>query len=118
MPSRDWQHRVQDILAAITGIQRRTAGIKFEDFQRNETIAKAVLYDFMIIGEASRNLPSEIQSCYPQTPWRLMGSMRNVMAHEYFQVNLERVWRTIHDDLPLLVSQLEDLLEQEAREEP
>ncbi|GET44034.1 hypothetical protein MiSe_88600 [Microseira wollei NIES-4236] len=43
-----------------------------------------------------------------------MGGMRNVVSHEYFQVNLSRVWQTIQDDLPSLVPQLQEVLETEA----
>lgn len=117
MSSRDWRVRIQDILQSIAGIGRVTAGMTFEEFQSHETISKAVLYDFVIIGEATRNIPDEIQSRYPHIPWRLMAGMRNVMTHEYFQVNLLRVWETIRSDLPLLVTQLQDLLEREAARE-
>ncbi|MFB2977262.1 DUF86 domain-containing protein [Microseira sp. BLCC-F43] len=114
MPSRDWRLRIQDILECITEILQRTAGIEFEDFIANRTIVKAVLYDFGIIGEAARNIPSDIQSRYPQIPWRLMGDMRNVIFHAYFQVESEIVWRTIQNNLPLLASQLQEVLEREA----
>jgi uncharacterized protein with HEPN domain len=79
----------------------------------NETTAKAVLYNFIIVGEASSNVPLALQARYPDVPWRLMQDMRNVMAHEYFQVDIERVWETIVEDLPPLVPQLHALLEQE-----
>ncbi|MBW4602347.1 MAG: DUF86 domain-containing protein [Calothrix sp. FI2-JRJ7] len=62
----------------------RVAGMTYADFISNETIVKAVFYDFLIIGEAAINIPSEIQQRYPNIPWRIMGDMRNVMAHEYF----------------------------------
>ncbi|HAX80663.1 MAG TPA: DUF86 domain-containing protein [Cyanobacteria bacterium UBA11372] len=114
MPSRDWRLRIQDILQSIAEIEQRTSGITFEEFERNKTIVKAVLYDFVIIGEATRNVSNEIQSRYPLIPWRLMGGMRNVVSHEYFQVNLSRVWQTIQDDLPSLVPQLQEVLEREA----
>jgi uncharacterized protein with HEPN domain len=39
-----------------------------------------------------------------------MGGMRNIATHEYFQVNLSRVWATIQEDLPTLVSQLQKVL--------
>jgi uncharacterized protein with HEPN domain len=42
-----------------------------------------------------------------------MGGMRNVVTHEYFQVNLSRVWTTIQEDLPSLVPQLQEVLERE-----
>ena len=115
MPSREWQLRIHDILASATEILERTVGMTFEDFAADRTIVKAVLYDFFIIGEATRNVPSAIQARYPQIPWRLMGDMRNVMAHEYFQVNLQIVWDGIQNELPPLVLQLQDLQKREAR---
>ncbi|BAY03103.1 DUF86 domain-containing protein [Anabaena sp. CCAP 1446/1C] len=66
-----------------------------------------------MIGEASRNIPNEIQSRYPLIPWRLMGGMRNVVTQEYFQVDLNRVWETIQNDLPSLVPHLQEVLERE-----
>jgi uncharacterized protein with HEPN domain len=54
--SREWQQRVHDILDAIASIHRLTAGITFQDFEDDEAIAKTVLYNFVIIGKASRKL--------------------------------------------------------------
>ena len=116
MSSRAWQFRVQDIIDAITSIEQRTAKMTYEKFAANETVVKSVLYDFIIIGEASRNIPAKIQSCYSQIPWRLMSDMRNIIAHEYFQVNLILTWRTIQNNLPSLKIQLLELLESEARD--
>ncbi|TRU82658.1 MAG: DUF86 domain-containing protein, partial [Microcystis novacekii Mn_MB_F_20050700_S1] len=53
------------------------------------------------------------QSRYALIPWRLMAGMRNVATHEYFQVNLSRVWATIQEDLQILVPQLQEVLESE-----
>jgi uncharacterized protein with HEPN domain len=108
--SRAWDLRVQDILKAIAAIQRHTANISLEEFIDNEVLVQAVLYNYIIIGEATRNIPPEIQTLSPETPWRIMSDMRNVMAHEYFRVNLEIVWDGIQTDLPLLVPQLQELL--------
>ena len=111
MPSRHWKLRIQDIIESIAEIQERTTGMTFHEFANNQTIIKAVLYDFVIVGEATRNVPDKIQSRYPFIPWRLMSGMRNVVTHEYFQVGLRRVWATIEDDLPSLVPQLQQILE-------
>jgi uncharacterized protein with HEPN domain len=83
------------------------------EIQRDETLTKAILYDFMVIGEAARNIPTEIQSRYPTVPWRVMGDMRNIVAHEYFQIDIETIWETIQQDLPLLIPQLQTLLSTE-----
>lgn len=109
MPSRDWQLRVRDILNAIASIQQLTADISFEEFAENQMVAKAVLYDFVVIGEAAISIPVEIQAHYPDIPWRLMSDMRNVVAHEYFQVNLRIVWNTARNNLPPLVTLLENI---------
>ncbi|MEA5567998.1 MULTISPECIES: DUF86 domain-containing protein [unclassified Anabaena] len=113
MPSRDWRLRIQDIVESITEIEQCTSNVSFEEFEKNQTLVKAVLYDFVVIGEAIRSVPHEIQLRYPLIPWRLMAGMRNVVTHEYFQVNLSRVWATIQEDLPSLVPHLLEVLENE-----
>lgn len=86
--SRSDQARIQDILNSITSIQKRLVGLDFAAFCNDETPQKAVLYDLIIIGEAAKNISVETQQKAPNIPWQLMGDMRNIMAHEYFQVNL------------------------------
>lgn len=113
MRFREWRLRIKDIVQSVAAVTQRTAGMTFEQFQGNETIAKAVLYDFIIIGEAAINIPSDIQSCYPNIPWRIMADIKNVIADEYFQVALRTLWNTIGNDLPSLMRQLEELMERE-----
>ncbi len=109
MSSRSAKERVQDILSAIGSIQLRTATLNFEEFSRDETVVKAVLYDLIVIGEAAANIPIDIQALAPELPWRLMRDMRNIMAHEYFQINLRITWSTIQNNLPPLVPSLQQL---------
>ncbi len=112
MPSkgfRDWRLRVQDILQAAQDIADFTEGLSFEDFQDNKMLLQSVLYNFVIIGEAAANIPDEIKVLHPEIPWRIMADMRNVMAHEYFQVNLGMVWQTLRRSLPPVVVRLEKL---------
>ncbi len=117
MSFRSWQLRVQDILNAIVSIQQRTAGITFEELAADEMLFESILYKFIVIGEAARNVPPEIQSRAPEIPWRLMGDMRNVVTHEYFQVKLRIVWEGIQNELPPLVEPLQNLLKSEGRNE-
>ena len=113
MSSRNWQSRIQDILNAIAGIRQRTTGKTLQEIQQDETLTKAILYDFIVIGEAARNIPAEIQARHSTIPWRLISDMRNIVAHEYFQINIETIWETIQQDLPLLIPQLQALLNSE-----
>ena len=111
MSSREWSLRVRDILRAIDSIQQRTAGMTRADFEANEMVVKAVLYDFIVIGEAAINIPAEIRSRASQLPWRLMSDLRNLIAHEYFRVEPEIVWDTVQNNLPDLIEPLQKLLE-------
>ncbi len=47
---------------------------------------------FEIIGEASKNIPIEVQEKYPEIPWRKMYGLRNLIAHEYFGIDYEMIW--------------------------
>jgi uncharacterized protein with HEPN domain len=62
----------------------------------------AVIREFEIIGEAVGKLGSELKQAYPDVPWQDFKDFRNLLVHEYFGVDLEIVWNTIHNDLPML----------------
>lgn len=113
MSSRNWQQRIQDIRQAARAIQQRTHNLSFPVFQDDETIIKAVLYDYLIIGEATRYIPDEVKERYPNIPWQLMGDMRNILAHAYFQIRLTIVWEGVQVDIPNLITQIDRLCEQE-----
>ncbi len=110
MSSRAWPLRIQDILKAISSIQVVLDGKTFADFEANSLLVKAVLYDFIVIGEAAVSIPEEIRVKAPDIPWRLMANMRNVVAHEYFRVDSEIIWDTSRSNLPKLVEPLQKLL--------
>lgn len=96
----------------ITEIESFTVGMSFTDFEQDTKTVKAVLYNLAIIGEAAGQLLPEVESLYPVIPWVDMRAIRNVIIHEYFQVNLSIIWETIKTDFPLLREQLQELLEQ------
>ncbi len=110
MSSRAWPLRIQDILKAIASIQAVTNGKTFSEFEANSLLVKAVLYDFVVIGEAAVSIPQEIRVKAPDIPWRLMADMRNVVAHEYFRVDPEIIWDTSRSNLPRLIGPLQELL--------
>lgn len=118
MPPRDWKLRVENILQAIAEIQSFTEGMTFEDFQADTKTVRAVMCNITIMGETASSIPPEIQTRYPEMPWGEMRGIRNVIVHEYFQVNLNILWRTIQERLPPLVLQLRELLERIAEEPP
>ncbi|BAY53821.1 MULTISPECIES: HepT-like ribonuclease domain-containing protein [Leptolyngbya] len=111
MPSRDWQNRVRDVLTAIVEIREFTNGITFEQFQADRKTISAVLYNLAMIGEAVRIIPPDLEASHPEIPWNDMRGMRNIVIHEYFQVNLSIIWQTIQEDLVSLEFSLRQLLD-------
>jgi len=106
MPSRSWRFRIDDIIEAIDKIERYTHGIDFASWQNDEKTVDAVIRNLEVIGEASSHLPSEVQEQYEDVPWDMMKGIRNILAHEYFGIDLEIIWKTVKEDLPILKKRL------------
>lgn len=64
-----------------------------------------------IIGEAANRVPDEVQSNYPELPWLQMIGARNRLIHGYDSVDFDILWAIISKDLPILIGQLEEILE-------
>jgi len=107
--SRDWQNWISDMLEAIAEVREFTDGLTFAQFQADRRTIKAVLYSLAIIGEAAGKLPADLISRYPEVPWNGVRAMRNIVVHEYFQVNLEIIWQTVQTELLLLEAVLQQM---------
>jgi uncharacterized protein with HEPN domain len=99
-----------DILKAGQAIQRFVAGVSKDDFLANEEKYEAVTRKLEIIGEAARHLSSEARNAFPEVPWPLVCAMRNLLIHDYDGVDLNIVWRTAQEDMPLLIEKIEAYL--------
>lgn len=82
----------------------------YETFSRDNKTVYAVIRAVEVIGEAAANVPDEIRSKYPSLPWRDIRGMRNKLVHQYFGINMEVVWQTIQEDLPMITGELENIL--------
>jgi hypothetical protein len=88
-------------------------GMDYQTFIKDEKSIYAVIRAVEIIGEATRNIPEEIRAKYPEIPWRDVSNMRNKLVHRYFGIDFEIIWKTIQEDLPFLISSLEDIIKRE-----
>jgi len=102
---------IADILKSVNKIEEYTKRINEEEFNKNTLIQDAILRRLEIIGEAVKNLPQEFKEQYTDIPWDRIAGMRNIVAHEYFGVNLKRVWKTIKDDIPELKEKIHRIIQ-------
>lgn len=105
--------RVQDYLLhielAIERIGRYLARMDRAAFLANEEKQDAVIRNIEIIGEAAQSIRRrhpEFAARHPEIPWGGVYGMRNAIAHGYFTVDLEVVWKTVCEDLPTLAEQI------------
>lgn len=95
------------IVEAIDRIHRYVENMVELTFLADEKTQDAVVRNFEILGEAAHNIERfqpAFAEAHAEVPWALMYTMRNRVAHGYFKVDYELLWRTIHKDLPELRS--------------
>lgn len=93
------------ILQAISRIKNYTHDMTAATFLHDEKTQDAVIRNIEIIGEAARNIERnhpDFANQHAGVPWGTAYEMRNVLAHGYFKVDFEIVWKTIEKDLPEL----------------
>ena len=101
---------VEDIIEAMDDAMRFVENMEYDDFGKDRKTIYAVTRAIEIIGEAAKKIPEEVKVRYSQIPWKEMAGMRDKLIHEYFGVNLKRVWDTLKKDIPNLRPTFEKIL--------
>lgn len=110
MSIRDYQLFLEDILEAITRIQKFVKGYSYEKFVSDIKTTDAVIRNLSIIGEAASKIGKDFHQKHPKIPWKHMIGLRNKVMHEYFGVDLQILWSTLDEDLPELKKMIKKLL--------
>lgn len=100
--------RLQDILEAIEKIEKysregRTA------VEADERTQVWIVYHLEILGEAANNISRAVQKAHPEIPWGKIIGMRNILAHQYFGIDVDLVWKAVEQDLPGLRPAIEHI---------
>jgi uncharacterized protein with HEPN domain len=91
----------------IAGFMR---GIKFHEFEKNKMLRSAVERQLLIIGEAAVHISPQYRDQHPEVEWEIFIGFRNVLAHEYGDTLLNRVWLAATVAVPELLAVLLKLL--------
>ena len=82
-----------------------------DEFLADEMVQAAVIRCVEVIGEAARLISNDTRKRAPEIPWPLITGMRNVLAHDYGAVDLDKVYEVVTENLPELLAQLTGLIQ-------
>jgi uncharacterized protein with HEPN domain len=107
---------LQHVLDAINTVQEYLQGVNEEKFKATRLLQDGAVRQIEIIGEAVRHISKDIRKAYPEIPWQDIAGMRDKLIHDYFGVDIEKVWDTAQQDLPVLKEQVVRILKDYGRE--
>lgn len=97
---------IKHILESIEAIEEFSKDLILEELSRNRLKKSAIIREIEVIGEAAKNISNDFTKKYPEIPWKNIIGTRDIMAHKYFGVNIEVVWKIITQDIPQLKKQV------------
>lgn len=109
MSKHDDRVYLEHILESIQKAEKYLNGYTFAEFEKDDRTIDAIIRNFEIIGEASNNISIHFKESHPEIDFRSATSMRNRLAHGYDDIDLQTVWGTVKEDLPVLRRDIENL---------
>lgn len=103
---------IWDMHTEIKQIMEFIEDVSYSDFIENNMIRYEVERSLLILGEADNHVSEPFRDLHPEIPWHQIVGQRNVLAHEYGDVNVDRIWATITNNLPHLKKNLAVLLDE------
>jgi len=114
MSRRDDAQRLRDMRDAAQAAIRVLGDHSADELENTEALALAVPHAVEIVGEAASRVSRPFCQAHPEIAWSEVTGMRHRIVHDYFAVDFQRLWDTVHGDLPPLIEQLDRLLKDAA----
>lgn len=105
--------RLRHMLDAAQEAISFVAGKSREDLNLNRMLALSLVKDIEIIGEAASKITLATREQLVQVPLAMIIGMRNRLIHAYFEIDLDILWKTVAEDIPPLISMLEEIISSE-----
>ena len=99
-----------DVLKAARLAAGFVAGMDQATFDRDPKTQAAVAYQLLVVGEAVKRLSEPFRAAHPEVEWGQVAGMRDVLAHDYDDMDLLIVWECATIEIPALIRQIEPLV--------
>jgi uncharacterized protein with HEPN domain len=100
-----------DMREAARDISKFVRGVSYAKFEKNNIIRYAIERQLLVIGEAAAHVSEGFREKHPEIPWAQIIGQRNVLAHEYGEILVERIWLAATKSVPELFKELNKLVE-------
>ncbi|MEK7472934.1 MAG: DUF86 domain-containing protein [Patescibacteria group bacterium] len=107
---KDYKLYLIDIKTSCTRILKYSKNLTKLQFTKNHLLTDAIEKNMEVIGEAGNKIPPEIKKSLPEIPWKDIVSLRNKLIHDYFDIDINVIWETVTNDIPILKKQINKVL--------
>lgn len=111
-----WDVYIQDMLKRCRDVVAFTTNMDYESHLADEKTMAATSFSLSQIGEAAGKVPKGVRDVHPEIEWGKMIGLRNLIVHAYYEIEFDKLWEIIRNDVPELAKRLVPLLA-EAQEE-
>ena len=112
MSEREWYFYLDDMIRFSEQVLSYTTGFEQKDFEKDEKTYDAALRKLELIGESATHIPEDIRETFSAVPWRQIVATRNRLIHGYLGIDNDILWSIIRDDIPVLLTELKRVKEQ------
>ena len=105
--SRDWRLYLADMITACEKVGRFTRGLDRSAFFDDERTHDAVVRNIQILGDAAKNIPTDVRLRIPEVEWRKVAGMRDLIVHAYFGIDRDILWAAVEAKIPELLRTLQ-----------
>lgn len=99
-----------DIFLAGQKVLNFAEGLTRAELETDALRQSAILYQIEVMGEAAKRISPKFREKHHQIPWRELAGMRDVIIHQYDQIDFDQVWFAIKKSIPELIEMISPLL--------
>jgi uncharacterized protein with HEPN domain len=104
------------MLEGIANVSEFLGAMTRAELQSDKKTLHAVVRNLEVIGEAVKNVPTEVRDRHPAIPWQRIAGLRDILIHQYFGIDIDIVWDIVRNKLPELQQQVQAILSESGEE--
>ena len=100
------EQRIDHMLNALEALVRNSQGVNREMLYTEDNVAKVLMYDLIVLGEAANNISEAFSKAHPEIEWADVAGLRHKLVHDYAGVNFDILWNVVSKDIPALLPKI------------